>query len=89
MNGRWESIRESVFGVFYILTEQNEHLQGVSTVRIVRRTMLYLLDMGQVLRAIFLPEFGWESGVVGSMNKLDVVNFVVELVCQTLHTSHA
>ncbi len=85
MSGRWESIRESVFGVFYIMTEQNEHLQNVSTFRLVRRTMLYLLDMGQVLRAIFLPEFGWETGVVGSMNKLDVVNFVVDLVRRTIY----
>jgi hypothetical protein len=81
MSGRWETFRESIFSVFYVMTEQNEQLNGPNNWRLFRRTVLYLLDMGQVIRALIQPEFGWASGVVGSMNNLDFVAFLVEVVC--------
>ena len=81
ISGRWESFRESIFSVFYIMTEQNEQLTGPKAWRLFRRTLIYLLDLGQVLRAIIRPEFGWASGIVGSMNNLDFVEFLVNVVC--------
>ena len=87
IGGKWESIRESIFSLFYIMTEQNEQMQGTSSFRVLRRILMYFLDLGQVLRAIFRPEFGWGSKVVGSINNLDFVGFVVNMVNISLDIS--
>ena len=67
--------------MFYVMTEQNEQLNRPSNWRLFRRTLLYLLDLGQVLRALIQPQFGWASGIVGSMNNVDFIEFIVAVVC--------
>ena len=41
--------------------------------RVFRYTVLYLLDAGQVLKALFSKDYGWTPQVVAMVN--NVVNF--------------
>jgi hypothetical protein len=74
----WHAFRENVFGVFYIMTEQNNTRD--SSWGILRCSCLYLLDAGQVLKALFLKEYGWNSGITGLMDNFDFVSFMTNLV---------
>ena len=76
----FEAVRESIFGVFYIMTEQNSQQSKHVSFGTLRRFVLYLIDAGQVVRALVLPEFGWKSGVESFVKKFDFVGLIFDLV---------
>jgi hypothetical protein len=76
----WQNFRENIFGVFYIMTEQSSTGSRDSTWAVLRCTLLFLVDAGQVLKALFLKEYGWTPQVVGLMNKFDIFSFVTSVV---------
>jgi hypothetical protein len=80
----FEAVRESLFGVFYIMTEQNSQQSKHVNFGTLRRFILYLVDAGQVVRALVLPEFGWKSGVENFIKKIDFFGLIFELVVQLL-----
>jgi hypothetical protein len=46
--GKLESFWQALFGVFYIMTEQSNHYSKVNTWSMLRCSVLFLLDTGQV-----------------------------------------
>ena len=74
-----QNFRENVFGVFYVMTESS-HSGRSSDWGVVWCGILYLLDAGQVLRALFVKDYGWTGGVAGLMSNLDFVSFITNLV---------
>ncbi len=85
-----DALRESVFAVFYIMTEQNNQQSKRVTIGIFRRCLLYLIDAGQVIRAVILQEFGWHSEITNFVGKFDFLNLVFNVVGLTAraYTSH-
>ena len=81
MVSSFEVFRESLFGVFYIMTEQNNQHSKRVNFGVLRRCLLYLVDAGQVIRAIVLPEFGWDTGVRSFVGKFDFLNLIFDMVC--------
>ena len=80
MVSSFEAFRESLFAVFYIMTEQNNlHAKRV-TVGVIRRCVLYLIDAGQVIRAVILPEFGWDPNIISWVGKFDFLNLIFDVV---------
>jgi hypothetical protein len=75
-----ESLRESLFGVFYVMTEQNNQHSKRITLGALRRCILYLIDAGQVIKAIVLPEFGWNTGVERIAQKFDFFTLIFNVV---------
>ena len=75
-----DGFRESLFGVFYIMTEQNNQHSKSITLGALRRCILYLIDAGQVVKAIFLPEFGWDPGVEKIAKKFDFFALIFDVV---------
>ncbi len=66
------------------MTEQSSVGSRDSTWAVIRCTVLCLVDAGQVLKALFLKEYGWTPQVVGLMNKFDILSFVTNVVrCMT------
>jgi hypothetical protein len=80
----FEAVRESLFGVFYIMTEQNSQQSKHANFGTLRRFALYLVDAGQVASALVLPEFGWKSGVQSFIRKFDFFGLIFDLVYQSL-----
>jgi hypothetical protein len=77
----WSNMRERLFSVFYIMTEQSNNKDAKrGSFSIFVCTCIYLIDGGQVLRALLLPEFGWDPGIVDQAGSLDVVNLSIKLV---------
>ena len=76
----WPAFRENLFGLFYIMTEQSSIGPRKNGWRVFRYTVLYLLDAGQVLKALFSKDYGWTPQVVAIMNKFDVVSMVNNVV---------
>ena len=77
MSLTFESIRDRLFGIFYIMTEQNNNIEDrPSSTSTAFCTLIYLIDAGQVLRAIVLPEFGWSHESMALMEKIDLVYFI-------------
>ena len=74
------ALRESFFGVFYIMTEQNNQHSKRITLGAFRRCVLYLIDAGQVIRALVLPSFGWDPGVEKFAQKFDFFQLIFDLV---------
>ncbi len=75
----WQDFRDNVFGLFYVMTESS-HSSRASDWAVMWCGFLYLLDAGQVMKALFIKEFGWTPGVVGLMNNFDFMSFVTNLV---------
>jgi hypothetical protein len=75
-----EALRESLFGVFYIMTEQNNQHSKRISLGALRRCILYLIDAGQVIRAVILPEFGWDPGIEKIAKKFDFFTLIFEVV---------
>ncbi len=48
LTGKLESFWQTLFGVFYIMTEQSNHYSKVNTWSMFRCSILFLLDTGQV-----------------------------------------
>ena len=63
------------------MTEQNNQQSKRITFGVLRRSVLYLLDAGQVMRAVVLPEFGWDPGVGAFVEKFDFFSLVFDMVC--------
>ncbi len=80
MVSSFEAFRESLFAVFYIMTEQNNQHSKRVTIGVFRRCLLYLIDAGQVIRAVILPEFGWHPDVTNWVGKLDFLNLIFDVV---------
>ncbi len=80
MVSSFETFRESLFAVFYIMTEQNNQHSKRITIGVIRRCFLYLIDAGQVIRALVLPEFGWDPGVRSFIGKFDFFNLIFDVV---------
>ncbi len=76
----WQSLRGNIFGVFYVMTEQSSTGARDTTLAVIRSTILCLVDAGQVLKALFLKEYGWTPQVVALMNKFDILSFVTNVV---------
>ena len=76
----WQTFRENLFGLFYIMTEQSSVGSRENNWRIFRYTLLCLLDAGQVLKALFSKDYGWTSQVVGIMEKFDLLSLVNNVV---------
>ncbi len=74
-------MRERLFSVFYIMTEQNNNKDAKrGSFGIFMCTCIYLIDGGQVLRALLLPEFGWNPGIVDQAGSFDILNLSFKLV---------
>ncbi len=73
-------MRERLFGVFYIMTEQSNKEAKRSNFSIFLSTCSYLIDDRQVLRALFLPEFGWSPAIVDQAGYFDIINLSIKLV---------
>ena len=82
MPSSWDDLKESLFCVFYLVTEQKmRHSKGVSfTLGAFRYGILYLVDAGQVISALVLPEFGWDSSVVTFLQRMDVIQLLFQVV---------
>jgi hypothetical protein len=80
MASYFEVFRESLFGVFYIMTEQNNNHSRRVTFSQIRRFVLYIVDAGQVIRAVVLPEFGWDAGAGSFIEKFDFFNSLFDVV---------
>jgi hypothetical protein len=76
----FEALRESLFSVFYIMTEQNNQQSKRVTIGVFRRCLLYLIDAGQVIRAVILPEFGWDPDITSWVGKFDFLNLIFDVV---------
>jgi hypothetical protein len=76
----WQSLRGNIFGVFYVMTEQSSTGSRDSTWAVIRCTVTFLVDTGQVLKALFLKEYGWTPQVVQLMNKFDILSFITNVV---------
>ena len=87
MTTSFEAVRESVFGVFYIMTEQNNQHSKRITLGAMKRCVLYTIDAGQVIRAIVLPDFGWDAGVQKIAEKFDFFGLVFNVVTDELPCS--
>lgn len=80
MASGWSGFRDSLFAVFYIMTEQsNKHSRG-SKFGTGLCAVIYLIDAGQVLRALILAEFGWDASVVSLIGKVDIINVLFKVV---------
>jgi hypothetical protein len=75
-----EAFRDGLFGIFYIMTEQNGQQAKHTSFGSLRRFVLFLIDAGQVWNAVVIPEFGWKSGVLNFIRKLDLFALVFDLV---------
>ena len=75
-----DALRESVFAVFYIMTEQNNQQSKRVTIGVLRRSLLYLIDAGQVIRAVILHEFGWHADITNFVGRFDFLNLVFDVV---------
>jgi hypothetical protein len=75
-----DGFRESLFAVFYVMTEQNSQYSKQKRFEFIRRFILYLIDAGQIMRAIVIPEFGWDSSIRTVVGKFDLFNFILETV---------
>jgi hypothetical protein len=80
LHRRWEGLKENLFGLFYVMTEQKNQRVGGNYWRVLRCGSIYLVDAGQVLKALVLPEYGWSSEVINFAQKFDVIALVLELV---------
>jgi hypothetical protein len=69
-----------LFGVFYIMTEQNNNVSRRVTFSQIRRIVLYLVDAGQVIRAVILPEFGWEAEAAAFIERFDFFSSLFDVV---------
>ncbi len=86
MYWKWDAFRDSLFGVFYVMTEQNNKYSKRNYLGTLRCIILYLIDAGQVLRVLILPEFGWDMELVKSMQKMNIIEFSVQTVSILVHT---
>jgi hypothetical protein len=77
---RWDAFRENLFGVFYIMTEHDSRYAKKNYLGTLRCIILYLIDAGQVFRVLVLPEFGWDSSIVQAIQKMNIIEFSVEMV---------
>jgi hypothetical protein len=75
-----DAFRESLFAVFYIMTEQNNQQSKRVAIGLLRRCVLYLIDAGQVIRAVILPEFGWGPDITNWVGKFDFLNLIFNVV---------
>ena len=80
MLAKWNAFRENLFGVFYIMTEHNIKYSKRNLIGTIRCVVLYLIDAGQVLRVLIIPEFGWDMSLVSSMQKMNIIEFAVQTV---------
>jgi hypothetical protein len=84
MVSSFEAFRESLFAVFYIMTEQNNQQSKRVTFGVFRRCILYLIDAGQVIRAVILLEFGWDPAITNLVGKFDFLNLIFDVVGFTM-----
>jgi hypothetical protein len=80
-----QMLRESLFSVFYVMTEQNNQHSKRILLRTMYRCILYLIDAGQVMRAIILPEFGWNPEIQKTVQKCDLLSLIFDVVCCKIH----
>ena len=76
----FEAFRDSVFAVLYIMTEQSNQDSQRRRFESFRRCLLYLIDAGQICRAIMLPEFGWNSSIRTLIGKFDFFTLIFDSV---------
>jgi hypothetical protein len=63
------------------MTEQNNNKDAKrGSFNIFICTCIYLVDGGQVLRALLLPEFGWNPGIVDQAGSFDILNLSFKIV---------
>ena len=73
-------LRDSLFAVFYIMTEQNEKDATGSRLSWLLCTLMYSVDAGQVLRALILTEFGWNADIVKLIKSFDTISLFFQVV---------
>jgi len=76
----WSNFKDSLFAIFYIMTEQNDKHTTGSILSTISCTLIYLIDAGQVIRAVITSDFGWDGLVVGLIGKVDMVNVFFKVV---------
>ena len=77
---RWEGLKENLFGLFYVLTEQKNQKGGGRGWSALRCGLIYLVDAGQLLKALVLAEYGWSAEVIAFVEKFDVIKLILGLV---------
>jgi hypothetical protein len=82
MPSSWDELREGLFGMFYLVNEQkNRRAKRVNfTMEALRYMVLFLIDAGQVLRALVLPEYGWNPSVITFVQRMDITYLVFQMV---------
>ncbi len=68
--------------MFYLVNEQkNRRAKRVNfTMEALRYMVLFLIDAGQVLRALVLPEYGWNPSVITFVQRMDITYLVFQMV---------
>lgn len=84
LHRRWEGLKENLFGLFYVMTEQKNQRVGGHNWSVLRCGIIYLVDAGQFLKALVLTEYGWSSEVINFAQKFDVIALILDLVIQRL-----
>jgi hypothetical protein len=77
---RWEGLKENIFGLFYVLTEQKNQRGGGRGWSALRCSLIFLVDAGQLLKALVLAEYGWSAEVTAFVEKFDVIKLILALV---------
>ena len=80
MVGSFETFRDGMFGIFFLMTEQNSQQSKHLNFGTLRRSIILIVDAGQVLNALVLPEFGWDPSIRNFMQKFDFFNLIFDLV---------
>ncbi len=83
---RWEGLKENLFGLFYVLTEQKNQKGGGRGWSALRCGLIYLVDAGQLLKALVLAEYGWSAEVIAFVEKFDVIKLILGLVRPRMRT---
>mmetsp|Transcript_60944 Transcript_60944/g.163478 ORF Transcript_60944/g.163478 Transcript_60944/m.163478 type:complete len:1605 (+) Transcript_60944:68-4882(+) len=82
-----ENLRNSVFGLFYVMTERRHGESKGSKRKLLFTSILLLLDAGQVFKALVIPQFGWSLQSTSFSNKFDFVGAIIDAFPPLPYTS--
>ncbi len=77
-----QNLREQVFSFIYVLTERSDQPGIERRFPTIIWSLLYLIDAGQVISAMFLSAHGWHPDVLLFIDKLDVFKTIFKSVSQ-------
>jgi hypothetical protein len=78
-----EKSKELIFSFFYVVTERAGQTGNESNFGIMFWGLLFLLDAGQVLGALWLPVYSWSPDILMYAEKVDIFKAVFSMVTLT------